>query len=106
VLSIPGFDAETSLYATSHRYCGASSSARVSEIIQPAQGRDWGCYWGCIAGCTFVPWPFSWWCYAQCDRACCVPTTSCSDDPASPDPRCQICTRFNCDGTASTWHTC
>jgi hypothetical protein len=32
--------------------------------------------------------------------------TICRDDPASSDPRCQICTRNNCNGTASIWHTC
>ncbi len=36
----------------------------------------------------------------------CVRTTRCNDDPASPDPRCQICYRDNCDGTGSVWHTC
>ncbi len=32
--------------------------------------------------------------------------TVCVDDPASPDARCQICTRDNGDGTATTWYTC
>jgi hypothetical protein len=43
------------------------------------------------------------------DRSCGgwgTPSIVCVDDPASPDPRCQICTRNNGDGTASTWHTC
>ena len=43
------------------------------------------------------------------DTSCgtiCRPTTVCRDDPASADPRCQICTRDNCDGTGSMWHTC
>lgn len=36
------------------------------------------------------------------------PTTTCRQDPAACtcDTRCQICTRDNGDGTASTWHTC
>jgi hypothetical protein len=105
-MKMPGFTAEATFYRTRGTYQGASGPGAAAGSIYPAQGRDWGCYWGCIAGCTFVPWPFNWWCYGQCDRACCVPTTSCSDDPASPDPRCQICTRHNCDGTASMWHTC
>jgi hypothetical protein len=36
----------------------------------------------------------------------CVPTVTCRQDPATTDPRGQICVRDNCDGTASAWHTC
>jgi hypothetical protein len=36
----------------------------------------------------------------------CAPTTRCDRDPATTDPRCQICYRDNCDGTGSLWHTC
>jgi len=57
---------------------------------------------------------------AQCMRRCsvelgattpthtpsCVPTTTCKQDPVTTDPRCKICRRDNCDGTASVTHTC
>lgn len=36
----------------------------------------------------------------------CTPTTRCFQDPATTNPRCQICYRDNCDGTASVRHTC
>jgi hypothetical protein len=39
-------------------------------------------------------------------RGTCAPTPRCEQDPATTDPRCQICYRDHCDGTGSVWHTC
>ena len=36
----------------------------------------------------------------------CVPKTVCTQDPATSDPRCKVCRRNNCDGSASVSHTC
>jgi len=36
----------------------------------------------------------------------CTPKTVCTQDPATSDPRCKVCRRNNCDGTASVSHTC
>ena len=36
----------------------------------------------------------------------CIPKTVCTQDPATSDPRCKVCRRNNCDGTASVSHSC
>lgn len=45
-----------------------------------------------------------WYCVGAANS--CVPTTSCTQDPATTDPRCKRCRTDNCDGTASVSHTC
>ena len=43
---------------------------------------------------------------ATCKPPACTPKTICTQDPATSDPKCKICRRDNCDGTASVSHTC
>jgi hypothetical protein len=117
---MPGFTAEGSLYKASRLYLSMPISAialtQVVPQITPRYGLCMKASRFCQRG-TEQPW------CAILD-ACfdgepdplpqppdplpqpCVPTTICRQDPATSNPRCQICTRDYCDGTATRWFTC
>jgi hypothetical protein len=115
----PGFVAERSVYRTGSHY-GASPrplhpAGVTAALIDP--GCFQSCYHHCNWDCFELIGPARSACLRECkatEVACrsvctipsCVPTTTCSQDPASSDSRCQICHRDNCDGTGSIWHTC
>lgn len=93
-MNMPGFTAEASLYRTDEHYYRAVLAGSGLSNQSVTMAFDWPpflCVW----------FPFLPGCPPPC-----VPTTRCSQDPATTDPRCQICYRDNCDGTGSMWHTC
>jgi hypothetical protein len=117
-LKAPGFLAERSIYRSRRAY-NAGPREQSSGSITPAQ-LDSGCFEACYNHCN-------WECFrevgtarGQCLRECrirydqcrerctvhCTPSTTCRQDPATTDPRCQICYTDYCDGFASVSHTC
>jgi len=112
-MRIPGFTAEASLskgHQRSYRTGAAGFPAAIQVVPQISPGPITRCG-ACRADAT-SPTGYSWVCCTDGDcetRSCrppCVPTTRCYQDPATTDPRCQVCYRDNCDGTGSMWYTC
>jgi hypothetical protein len=115
----PGFFAERSLYRTSGNYRARPREQLTGSVLAALVNRscfdacynhcNWDCFQlvgsargECLRECRVI--------YTACLKSCtvpsCTPSTTCRQDPVTTDPRCQICHRDNCDGTASVWHTC
>jgi hypothetical protein len=118
-MALPGYTGDVSLYRTSGSYGGSPRrqprAAVIAALIDPGclescyHNCNWDCFeligaarGACLRECREVALT----CRQVCTVASCVPSTTCYPDPATPDGRCQICYRDNCDGTGSVWHTC
>jgi len=105
-MGTPGFTADASLYGTYRTVISGEAVQPISSGVYPADYTS--CYRACYNNCLnrcFSMNPFSKpQCVVECrERASecrdtctrqnppCVPRTVCHDDPASTDPRCQIC---------------
>ena len=111
---------EASLLLTHRHKSTRHQAGHKSDLIHP-QAVDQNCFSSCYANCLQQCFDLPGWSKSACVSECrltakecreactttpCIPTTVCYPDRATTDPRCQICYKNNCDGTASVWHTC